>query len=810
MPVTETGTRARQPDESGYATTDDGLRLYWEIHGGGSTTIVLLPANPISHSRLWKAQVHYLARHHRVVVYDGRGNGLSDSPDPAQPWLGSWWTSDCLNLLDALEIDAAILAGICGDGVWPSLQLAAAHPERVLGIFAIAPGVPLLTEPLPHRAAANATFEDKFDDPQGWQKFNRHYIRDNHREFLEFFFGEMFPEPHSTKHLEDAVAYGLDGPVEALIPEDETQVGATKEEVEEIIGSVRCPVVVVQGDRDMCQAFTRGVAVAELTDAEHVTLVGSGHIPMARHPVPVNLMIHEFATRVGPQRPRRRLWRAANGRRKRAVFVSSPIGLGHAWRDVAIARELRRLVPELEVHWLAQAPVATLLEACGETIHPASAELASEAAGVDAEVGEHELHAFQMLRRLDEIFAANFMVFLDLVREEPFDIWIADEAWELDYFLHENPELKTAPYVWLADFVGVLPMPEGGEREAFLAADWNAQMVEQVARNPNLRDRSIFIGNADDIVPESLGPGLPTIREWTNDHFDFSGYVTGFDPANIADRDALREEFGYEPDEKVCVVTAGGSAAGLPLYERAVAAFPEAKRRVPKLRMIVVTGPRVDPAALPQARQPRDMRVRARALPAARRVRHRDRARRSLDNDGAHRRAAAVLVLPAEKPLRAEPPCRLPARESRRRPQNGLCNQRFGRDCRRPRGGACARPGVPPRRQRWSRARSRVSRRARLLGGLVTDSLDVVPVGIEDIRAVVVRVVMLAHARRAVVRSARRERRGVELVDGRAVVCRQGDVEVLLALSRRAPRPRRTVSHPCRSRPHSAQVPSPV
>jgi pimeloyl-ACP methyl ester carboxylesterase len=83
--VTETGTRARAADESGYATTDDGLRLYWEVYGSGSPTIVLLPATPISHSRLWKGQLHYLARHHRVVVYDGRGNGNSDLPDLTGP-----------------------------------------------------------------------------------------------------------------------------------------------------------------------------------------------------------------------------------------------------------------------------------------------------------------------------------------------------------------------------------------------------------------------------------------------------------------------------------------------------------------------------------------------------------------------------------------------------------------------------------------------------------------------------------------------------------------------------------------------------
>src|SRR3954467_11984571 len=96
MSIAETGTRAREPDEAGFAPAADGLRLYWELHGGGSTTVVLMPPNPISHSRLWKAQVHYLARHHRVLVYDGRGNGLSDCPNPAAPGPHSTWATECL------------------------------------------------------------------------------------------------------------------------------------------------------------------------------------------------------------------------------------------------------------------------------------------------------------------------------------------------------------------------------------------------------------------------------------------------------------------------------------------------------------------------------------------------------------------------------------------------------------------------------------------------------------------------------------------------------------------------------------------
>ena len=110
---------------------------------------------------------------------------------------------------------------------------------------------------------------------------------------------------------------------------------------------------------------------------------------------------------------------------------------------------------------------------------------------------------------MDEILCANFMVFHDVVTEDAFDLWIGDEAWDVDHFLHENPELKTASYAWLTDFVGFLPLPEGGEREAFLTADYNAEMIEHVERYPRVRDRAIFVGEPDDIVPGTFGPGLP-------------------------------------------------------------------------------------------------------------------------------------------------------------------------------------------------------------------------------------------------------------------------------------------------------------
>jgi predicted glycosyltransferase len=101
-------------------------------------------------------------------------------------------------------------------------------------------------------------------------------------------------------------------------------------------------------------------------------------------------------------------------------------------------------------------------------------------------------------------------------------------------------------------------------------------------------------------VPATFGPGLPAIRDWTEEHFAFSGYVPGFDPRALGDRAALRAELGYG-DEPVCLVSVGGSGVGAPLLRRVVAALPALRERVPGLRMLAVTGPRIDPASLPAA-----------------------------------------------------------------------------------------------------------------------------------------------------------------------------------------------------------------
>jgi pimeloyl-ACP methyl ester carboxylesterase/predicted glycosyltransferase len=587
-------TRARRPDHTG-TVERDGVRIVYEVFGDGDRTILLMPTWSIIHARQWKMQIPYLSRHSRVVTFDGRGNGASDRPIGPEAYAEAEFAADALAVLDATDTARAVVVGF-SMGTQRSLILAADHPERVEGLVLIGPALPL--PPLTPRRVEQDLFELERPEYDGWSKHNAHYWSEHYEDFLGFFFGECFPEPHSTKPIEDCVGWGLETTSDRLADTVRATSIADADAVGALVDRIRAPMLVIQGDDDRIRPWGSAAALAELAGARLVTLEGAGHAPHVRDPVRVNLLLREFVeARAGTLAPSGR-WTRGRSRRRRALYLSSPIGLGHARRDVAIADALRKRHPDLEIDWLAQHPVTKVLEPRGEHIHPASRHLANESAHIDSECGDHDLHCFQAWRRMDEILLANFMVFHDLVRDAPYDLWLGDEAWELDHYLHENPEEKRAAYVWLTDFVGWLPMPDGGEHEAMLTADYNAEMIEHIDRYPRMRDRAIFIGAPEDIVPEAFGRDLPQIRAWTEDHYDFAGdYITGFTPAEL-DREELRDELGFGPDERVCVVSVGGSGVGLSLLRRVVDAFPAAAAQVDGLRMIAVAGPRIDPGAL--------------------------------------------------------------------------------------------------------------------------------------------------------------------------------------------------------------------
>jgi pimeloyl-ACP methyl ester carboxylesterase/predicted glycosyltransferase len=557
----------------------DGVRSWYAQYGASGPWLAFAPIFQIVNSHLLKGVVPYLSEHFRVVVMDLRGNGRSDRPTGPEAYTFDHYYADFVAVLDRLEVQQAAVVGISATAM-TALRLAAEQPERVS-----------------HLVISGGYAEMLIDDPAQAQaaRAAKELMRADWPAYIDGFYATVFTEPHSTKPFEDAVLHGgwaTTGAILAMARD-----GWLGNDVREEARRVRCPTLVIHGDDDQRVPYAKGETVAQLVPgARLLTICGGGHTPQARDPVAFCRAVRDF---VGPG-PARSTWVRAMARKRKALFISSAIGLGHVQRDLAIAREMRKLQPELQIDWFTVDPAATYLGREGERLHPITRRLANESRHFESMAGEHDLQAFFALRTMDELMARNFMTFVDLMESEHYDIVIGDEAWEVDYHYHENPELKRQPFVFLTDFVGCLPMEEGNRREAFLCADRNADDIEHVARYPWIRDRAIFVGNPEDAPDLPFGPDLPNIRDWTQANFAFTGYALPFDPKNLADTDRLRQRHGYRCDEKLAIAAIGGTAVGRPLLHKIAMAFPAMKRQVPDLRLLLIAGPRLANEGFPQ------------------------------------------------------------------------------------------------------------------------------------------------------------------------------------------------------------------
>ncbi len=561
------------PVREGYVERG-GVRTWYAQYGEGGPWLAFSPVFQMGTTNMLLGVLPWLAQHFRIAVADLRGSGRSDRPQAPADYSFDAYYGDFVAVLDALAVERAAVVAISATTMI-ALRLAAEQPQRVSHLV-IAGGFAMAPTPSP----GIAKIMDR--------------MRADWPAYLDEFFGVVFSEPHSTKQYEDGVlhAWSTTGDTVAM-----GWAGWLGTDMREQARQVRCPTLVIHGDDDRRVAYANGQAVADLVPgAQFITIGTGGHLMQARDPVAFALMLRNF---VMPEAPRR-TWVRAMARKRRALFISSAIGLGHVQRDLAIAREMRKLQPDLEIDWFTVHPASTYLESEGERLHPACARLANESRHFEGMAGEHDLQAFLALRTMDEVMARNFLTFVDVVQSEHYDIIIGDEAWEVDYFYHENPELKRQPFVFLTDFVGVLPMEEGNRREAHLCADRNADDIEHVARYPWIRDRAIFVGNPEDAPDLPFGPDLPMIGDWTRRNFSFCGYALPFDPKALADTDELRRRHGYRPDEKLVIAAVGGTAVGAPLLQHIAKAFPAMQRALPELRMLLAAGPRIAPESLPQ------------------------------------------------------------------------------------------------------------------------------------------------------------------------------------------------------------------
>lgn len=288
--------RAFPPDREGHISRS-GVRLHYEVSGVGDPPLLFLPAWDIVHARTWKFQVPYFARRHRVVTVDPRGNGRSGRPTSPEAYTEAEHVRDAIDVMDEAGIARAVVVAF-SRGAWHAALLAAQHPDRVLGMVLAGSSSPLGGP----SARAAYPFDEVLPTGEGWAKYNRHYWRRDYRGFVEFFISRIFTEPHSTKHIEDAVGWGLETTADVLTaseaaPRQLARLREDQEAARAVYRSIRCPLLIVHGSDDAIVPWSRGAAIAEVTGAPLVTIAGGGHHLFAREPVRMNLLLREFIDR---------------------------------------------------------------------------------------------------------------------------------------------------------------------------------------------------------------------------------------------------------------------------------------------------------------------------------------------------------------------------------------------------------------------------------------------------------------------------------------------------------------------------------
>jgi len=166
----------------------------------GGPALLLIPASPITHARSWKGVVPALARRFTVVTTDGLGTGRSDRPHTPECYAPPEVAADLLAVLDAAGVDRAVLVAHChavtlgaapGRGSSRACRRCCRDRPEHRG----------RATPIPMRWRRSGGGQTRWGALAGWSMRNRHFWRQDggYREWIEFFFGQLLPEPHSTK-----------------------------------------------------------------------------------------------------------------------------------------------------------------------------------------------------------------------------------------------------------------------------------------------------------------------------------------------------------------------------------------------------------------------------------------------------------------------------------------------------------------------------------------------------------------------------------------------------------------------------------
>lgn len=276
---------------------------------------------------------------------------------------------------------------------------------------------------------------------------------------------------------------------------------------------------------------------------------------------------------------------------KRILFISGSLGLGHIMRDLEIAKQLRKSNPDIQISWLADYPATTILKEADEKLLPETELITHGNKKLESNAKNHQANLTRWVMNMRKDWSENANIVIKVIQREKFDFVIGDETYDLVIELLKDPNLKRFPFVIIYDFLG-LDRVTNNPIDVITTYYTNRLWTKVITNKPKVYDKTIFVGELEDIQDKKFGFLLPNRREIADNYFDFVGYILNFDPKEYMDKDKIRKELGYSKGP-LAVCSIGGTSAGKELLNLAIKAVPLVKKEIPKFKMLLVLGPDV-------------------------------------------------------------------------------------------------------------------------------------------------------------------------------------------------------------------------
>ncbi len=277
---------------------------------------------------------------------------------------------------------------------------------------------------------------------------------------------------------------------------------------------------------------------------------------------------------------------------KRILYVSGSIGLGHVTRDLAIAGQLRRQCPEVELSWLAAHPATLLLKEAGEKLLPEADIYANDNIPAENAAKGFGMNVLKYASNTRREWAHNVKIFKQITRKEQFDLVIGDETYEIGIGLAMKLVRLEVPFVMIYDCLGLDSVTKS-PIEKMGVYTWNRIWAKCDRKLLSCqKNLGLFAGELEDIPDKGLGFLLPDRRDHARTYYKFTGYILPFEPAEYTDKAKVRTKLGYGR-EPLVVCSIGGTSIGKDLLELCGKTYPIIKQTIPDLRMVLICGPRL-------------------------------------------------------------------------------------------------------------------------------------------------------------------------------------------------------------------------